>query len=232
MKHTSVLVLMLYSLRGLVKSFLFSFYRLLLLRPLPRPELLPRPRPILTGFNPVTFSASNADSTDSALSIACAFPDFLAASTSSLAFWIALLFDSVCCAASSTNDCSTQDRQRAFPSPLFHWFLLNASAFKLSLHFAHLRVSSLTIVCLEDAAFRSCSSVSATHFLHFNGPPVLRCLSSALISDKRRWCFEKIEISIHQMALERIVSPFLKIRLPQAVCDDMCYNQSFPPIYL
>jgi len=57
------------------------------LLPLPRPPLpLPRPLPILTGFKPVTFSASSADNTDSALSIACALPDALAFATSSCAF--------------------------------------------------------------------------------------------------------------------------------------------------
>lgn len=94
-----------------------------LLRPLPLrlpPLPLPRPLPILTGFKPVTFSASNADRTDSAFKAACAFPEAFARSTSSRAFCMASALHCFCCAASSTRDCSTQARHRDFPSPLFH----------------------------------------------------------------------------------------------------------------
>lgn len=154
------------------------------LRPAPLPR--PRPLPILMGFNPVTFSASSADRYDSALRMALASPDSLAFSTSFLAASSLPDLDWFCSTASSASDFSTQERQRALPSPLFHWFLLYSLNCRDFSHFAHvLGGSSVSLSVgprLAAAAFRSSSSTFATHCLHLSLPPDLRYFSRAWTS--------------------------------------------------
>jgi hypothetical protein len=160
----------------------------------PRPRPLtdvdrprPRPRPpwlIFTGFSPVTFSASNAATSDSALRRACALPEALACSTLALAAARAVSWNSFCCDSSSAIAVSTQDRHLDFPSPLAHWFRLKASAPRLVLQAEHVLVSvdddsSFAAARLAAAAVRSASSASATHFLHFSLPPSFLYLSRA-----------------------------------------------------
>jgi len=94
--------------------------------------------------------------------------------------------------ASSAIDFSTQDRHRAFPSPLDNWFLLKDDKDgRDCLHDAQIvfvfppslpddkDVAVVAAAAFAADAFRSACSTAATHCLHLSGPPVLRYRSSA-----------------------------------------------------